>query len=404
MKKLLSVLFAVTIILGIFSLPAYADDYDYTPEKYTDEESQAGFSFKYIYAVIKNEYSFEEFTPEKLGSEMIEKVEVPFPFNPDNMNYSETDWELFLIIHIKEEYRTRENIVKLYKQLTKCEYVLSCGPAFMYYSLPFFPDSAESIGRYTGDYRPWVSDETADYDRNGKGMLDNPYYKLYYNGLLEHSTALYLQFADYITDVDYISYYTDTYMNADINYVTLIFDQFVALPEYEGAMYNYNMFVLEKYFSKEDILYVGDTVLSAVVAIDKENKDIIKEIEELRFIGDAFFTIRGSSLAVTGTFTLGNVEGGQEDGWDADGNPLNPHKVSAADARLILRCAAGIEKPEKELKRFYYCADMDFDGKITAADARLALRTSAGFEEEKEITFGYTINWYDYMGRNLNFY
>ena len=38
MKKLLSVLFAVTIILGIFSLPAYADEYDYIPEKYTNEE------------------------------------------------------------------------------------------------------------------------------------------------------------------------------------------------------------------------------------------------------------------------------------------------------------------------------------------------------------------------------
>lgn len=56
---------------------------------------------------------------------------------------------------------------------------------------------------------------------------------------------------------------------------------------------------------------------------------------------------------------------------DSDG------KITAADARLILRCAAKLEILENE---FYTAADVDLDGKITASDARKTLRVAASIE------------------------
>ncbi len=50
------------------------------------------------------------------------------------------------------------------------------------------------------------------------------------------------------------------------------------------------------------------------------------------------------------------------------------NRINAMDARLILRCAARLEKFTEKQKSF---ADMDSDGRITAADARLALRVAA---------------------------
>lgn len=55
---------------------------------------------------------------------------------------------------------------------------------------------------------------------------------------------------------------------------------------------------------------------------------------------------------------------------DVDGDG----KVTAADARLILRASVGLEEVDTDV------ADMDGDGKVTAADARLALRESVGLE------------------------
>lgn len=56
----------------------------------------------------------------------------------------------------------------------------------------------------------------------------------------------------------------------------------------------------------------------------------------------------------------------------------NDGKVTAADARTVLRASVGLEEYRPD--RFAY-ADIDFDGSITAADARLALRMSVGLEE-----------------------
>lgn len=58
---------------------------------------------------------------------------------------------------------------------------------------------------------------------------------------------------------------------------------------------------------------------------------------------------------------------------DADGDG----EITAADARLILRASAGIEKLQgQNLSN----ADADGDGEITAADARKVLRESAGLD------------------------
>ena len=59
------------------------------------------------------------------------------------------------------------------------------------------------------------------------------------------------------------------------------------------------------------------------------------------------------------------------------GDVSNDGKVSADDARLVLRCAVGLEILSEEQKAV---ADMDGDKKITASDARIVLRTAVGLE------------------------
>ncbi len=59
---------------------------------------------------------------------------------------------------------------------------------------------------------------------------------------------------------------------------------------------------------------------------------------------------------------------------DVDGDK----KITAADARLVLRNAVGLENLDAELIK---SADIDKDEKITAGDARLILRASVGLED-----------------------
>lgn len=54
-------------------------------------------------------------------------------------------------------------------------------------------------------------------------------------------------------------------------------------------------------------------------------------------------------------------------------------RVTAADARLILRCSALLEHFSSSQKSR---ADMSGDGKVSATDARIALRWAAGLKEE----------------------
>lgn len=52
-------------------------------------------------------------------------------------------------------------------------------------------------------------------------------------------------------------------------------------------------------------------------------------------------------------------------------------KVTAADARTVLRASSGLEKLSSDEKK---AADVNDDGKVTAADARTILRKSSGLE------------------------
>lgn len=104
---------------------------------------------------------------------------------------------------------------------------------------------------------------------------------------------------------------------------------------------------------------------------------------------------------MVGTYTLGNVIGEETEPYYDDPSLNKPlKKVSAADARFVLRYSAGLEKVDAD-KRFYFCADMNFDNAITSADARLILRTAAELEDEYEISYGSFVEWHDYMGSEL---
>lgn len=60
------------------------------------------------------------------------------------------------------------------------------------------------------------------------------------------------------------------------------------------------------------------------------------------------------------------------------GDVNNDGKITAADARLALRAAAGLEILSADKTSV---ADMDSNGKITAADARTILRMAAGLDK-----------------------
>lgn len=59
------------------------------------------------------------------------------------------------------------------------------------------------------------------------------------------------------------------------------------------------------------------------------------------------------------------------------GDANDDGRISAADARLILRCAADLEKTSEHI--LTYC-DYNSDGRITSADARMGLRVAATLE------------------------
>ena len=60
------------------------------------------------------------------------------------------------------------------------------------------------------------------------------------------------------------------------------------------------------------------------------------------------------------------------------------NRITASDARSILRAAVGLDTLTEEKKQ---SADLDMDGKITAADARIALRLSVGLDLASENMF-----------------
>ena len=76
-------------------------------------------------------------------------------------------------------------------------------------------------------------------------------------------------------------------------------------------------------------------------------------------------------LSAISTSAVGNIIPRRGDA-DLDG------KITANDARLIIRCTVGLEKPSRLMQYVY---DTDYDEKITSTDARYALRISVGLED-----------------------
>ena len=79
-----------------------------------------------------------------------------------------------------------------------------------------------------------------------------------------------------------------------------------------------------------------------------------------------FLSVCGPSAAAAATRKPGDVDG--------DGN------ITAADARLALRKAVGLETYKENSPAFSAC-DVNFDGRVSADDARLILRGSVGLED-----------------------
>ena len=397
MKKAVSVILALIILAGIFTFSLNVSAY--SEKEPTEEELRAGFTFDVVYVIIKDEYKFREFTADDFGSDLIDRIEIPYPIKPEDEWADDEDFWLEIHVYLKENEMTRKNITELCRTLSKNEYVKKIYLNYTGYEFPVFPETPEEIGVFSGAYRPYIEPEHEGYDKNGAGLLNNPYYKKYYNGLLNYSYSVYNQFAPYMGDIDYVGWFIDTYLEKEVSYITVILSHSYGVPDEEGAMRNYNIRAVTKQIPEDNILYVADSVPALVLRVTPEDRNALRKIDDIVFIGDAFFTSKmgGSGLAESGVYTLGNVTGRQDEYYE--GEKIGEVKfVNAADARLVLRFAAGLEKPETELKRFYYCADMNFDGEINSADARLCLRTAAGLEKEYDLTFGYKSSWYDPMG------
>lgn len=264
---------------------------------------------------------------------------------------------------------------------------------FCFFGLFAFSAQAEeetAVGRAPSHVMVGIeTDGSGGNESYGKNMVRNPYYQKYYNELINYSCQLYyksIKTSD--NNRIYIELYAKQYIVQPENYTTLIFREPEKTPD---NITEYNRSILRNYFTDEEILYVSDYDYAAIVCIADTNADIVNNMPELEFLGDAFFTNNPNMMMpAMGIFTMGNVL--------ASGNEMgDDRKVTAADARFLLRYVAGLEEVGAE-KQFYFCADMNFDNKIDAADARLVLRTAAGLEPKYYMSYGYFQFWEDYMG------
>lgn len=63
------------------------------------------------------------------------------------------------------------------------------------------------------------------------------------------------------------------------------------------------------------------------------------------------------------------------------------NRVTAADARIVLRTSVGLQSVTPD--RYIYC-DCNYDGLVSSADARIVLRTAVGLEEMQEHSFKFS--------------
>ncbi len=94
-----------------------------------------------------------------------------------------------------------------------------------------------------------------------------------------------------------------------------------------------------------------------------KNKKILKNVIAVMV---TFGIITATLLGTSAATVFGDIDG--------DG------KVTATDARLILRASAGLENLGESNEIGRVTGDIDGDGKVTATDARIVLMVSAGLE------------------------
>lgn len=130
---------------------------------------------------------------------------------------------------------------------------------------------------------------------------------------------------------------------------------------------NDNMYIsnVAKKMTVED--FFGNFLNSSIFVIYDVNNRIIDESD-----------IIASGYRVNYTDPDGNVTNYKV---SVTGDVTSDGDITSADARKILRAAAGIEKIENE---FFIAANVNGDKKITASDAREVLRVSAGLQRFDE--------------------
>lgn len=101
------------------------------------------------------------------------------------------------------------------------------------------------------------------------------------------------------------------------------------------------------------------------------NKDLVFTYDPLKVFGNLF------DLDTDSLTTQAPTEPHPDEMVIGKGDVDGDGRVTAADARLILRRAAKLIKFTMEQDAL---ADVDEDGKVTATDARIVLRVSAGLE------------------------
>lgn len=215
-----------------------------------------------------------------------------------------------------------------------------------------------------------------DVDYKSCSMIDNQYYKIYYNDIFENE---YNSSTSYDFD-GYTEYFLSLIGEDNYTYATVILND---KTDDELSYAEYNKQILSEVVDGEDLIYIGDTTPVSVVKITKETGEKLKADGNVICVFPAFYNPKSVSNMIFGGSIMGDVTGDS--------------KVTASDARYVLRFSAGLETVEKKnAKMFYFSADMNFDGKVNSSDARLVLRTAAGLEKQSTISFPSVADWYDF--------
>lgn len=113
--------------------------------------------------------------------------------------------------------------------------------------------------------------------------------------------------------------------------------------------------------------------ISDYISLLVGNKDLVFTYDPIKIFGNLFDLDTDSLTTQNPDDTTQHPDEMVIGMGDVDGDG----KVTAADARLILRRAAKLIKFTMEQDAL---ADVDEDGKVTATDARIVLRVAAGLE------------------------